>query len=511
MIKHFGLKDADGLTLIDLLPKLAGEKRGAQWTTKFVNSLPDSSFAYVSPDKKTRKLPYKDESGKVDLPHLRNALSRLDQTDGISDADKKTIRTKLENILKKQSSDVAPVDAPDKLELLQTGMWDTPYHGMFMITDDDLQAYVQNWNDGLRKGLPIDYEHDDDGGAAGWITSLYIAPSSKGDGSNALWGNVDWTPEASQQISDGVYKYFSPEFWPDCYPDPETGDLFDNVFIGGGLTNRPLFKNLTSVRATEQGKDDKKVLTANSVGSTIYLRKASQMNLKDIFAKLTNKEDLNDEEKAHVVEHKEELDDDQTKAATDAGILEATADGGDNDDGAGTNDDDNADDDKGGNNDDKGTAGDIEGDKQAKDTVAITGAELDKLKKQAADGAAALEMLHKKQASEKVKGWLFNEKDGGHFPLTMEKDVTSFYGSLTASQQTAFEKLVDKMPAATLFGVKGADSQVNAGSGAYEKLKVIAEDKIKASENKLGFAPAMKQARDENPELSEQYLAEVGA
>jgi len=67
----------------------------ATWTAKFVDDLPDSSFAVIMPggekdedDKTTprslRKLPYKDADGKVDLPHLRNAPSRLPQTKGVS-------------------------------------------------------------------------------------------------------------------------------------------------------------------------------------------------------------------------------------------------------------------------------------------------------------------------------------------------------------------------------------------------------------------------------------------
>lgn len=64
----------------------------AVWTTAFVNNLPDSAFLYVEPggdkdsDGKTvprslRHFPYKDPSGSVDLPHLRNALARIPQSD----------------------------------------------------------------------------------------------------------------------------------------------------------------------------------------------------------------------------------------------------------------------------------------------------------------------------------------------------------------------------------------------------------------------------------------------
>ena len=67
------------------------EIENAVWDTAYVNDLPDSCFAYISPggnkdkDGKTvprslRHLPYKDKGGKVDIPHLRNALARLPQT-----------------------------------------------------------------------------------------------------------------------------------------------------------------------------------------------------------------------------------------------------------------------------------------------------------------------------------------------------------------------------------------------------------------------------------------------
>ena len=71
----------------------------AEWTTEYINTLPNSSFAVIEPaylegkteDKNCRHLPFKDENGEVDLPHYRNALARVNQikpvTDSISEAD----------------------------------------------------------------------------------------------------------------------------------------------------------------------------------------------------------------------------------------------------------------------------------------------------------------------------------------------------------------------------------------------------------------------------------------
>lgn len=67
-----------------------GETR-ADWDTKYVNDLPDSAFAVIldggtkDGDGKTvprslRKFPHHDASGKLDEPHVRNALSRIPQS-----------------------------------------------------------------------------------------------------------------------------------------------------------------------------------------------------------------------------------------------------------------------------------------------------------------------------------------------------------------------------------------------------------------------------------------------
>jgi len=78
----------------------------AEWDVKYVNDLPDSSFAFIESggekdeEGKTvpralRHLPYKDAGGKVDLPHLRNALARLPQSTSLSPAEKAKAREKL--------------------------------------------------------------------------------------------------------------------------------------------------------------------------------------------------------------------------------------------------------------------------------------------------------------------------------------------------------------------------------------------------------------------------------
>jgi len=76
---------------VEALKAAAIELAKAQWTGAFINNLPDSSFLHVEAggkkdaDGKTeprslRHFPVKGADGKVDLPHLRNALARIPQS-----------------------------------------------------------------------------------------------------------------------------------------------------------------------------------------------------------------------------------------------------------------------------------------------------------------------------------------------------------------------------------------------------------------------------------------------
>lgn len=98
--------------LDDLLD--AFQETAAKWTTAYINKLPNSAFIIIEPayrqgktdNKNARHLPYKDDKGKVDLPHLRNAAARCGQlkpvTDSISQADlRKRACAKVQKLVKK--------------------------------------------------------------------------------------------------------------------------------------------------------------------------------------------------------------------------------------------------------------------------------------------------------------------------------------------------------------------------------------------------------------------------
>lgn len=85
------------------------------WSTADIDNLADSAFLYIEPggekdkDGKTtprslRHFPYKDASGAVDLPHLRNAIARIPQSSLPADLRDK-LQKKAEKLLAAQHSD----------------------------------------------------------------------------------------------------------------------------------------------------------------------------------------------------------------------------------------------------------------------------------------------------------------------------------------------------------------------------------------------------------------------
>jgi HK97 family phage prohead protease len=106
------------------VPGPEGEK--AVWSRAKINDLPDSAFFYIesggekdeegkTTPRSLRHFPYKDADGTVDLPHLRNAIGRIPQSNapGLTDAKKKSLQDKARGILEKAQGKAVD-DVPDE-------------------------------------------------------------------------------------------------------------------------------------------------------------------------------------------------------------------------------------------------------------------------------------------------------------------------------------------------------------------------------------------------------------
>jgi phage I-like protein len=149
------------------------------------------------------------------------------------------------------ASDVAQVDGKGLSWIEVMPIVENGQNGgqKFTITADDLASaadYIKSKPD----RIPVDYDHPDpaSGGstrAAGWFTgNAEIRGSS-------LWAEVKWTPDAVNEIRDGVFRFISPE-WTMQSKDEKSGlwTKFKQM-IAATLTNRPYFKDMAAVTARE--------------------------------------------------------------------------------------------------------------------------------------------------------------------------------------------------------------------------------------------------------------------
>lgn len=337
-----------------------GSVLAAVWSTSYVNDLPDSSFAYIekggekdaegkTTPRSLRHLPYKDKDGKVDLPHVRNALARLNQTQGIPAGEKAAIRTKLQNALRKENAKAADdlvlrttnviladdlgnaVDAalrqrmetddnglPTRVHLLRAGTFNTAKYGEVPIAASDLYEMKFNFERGLgmadegQTGIPIDFAHMSHLEAAGWIHGLDVLTTD--DGGTELWGtNVEWSDVGRDALLGKRYKDLSSDFYPAAFgewADPESGVTAKNVIVGAALTNRPLMTGNKPVIASEIEAEAEREADAIGVKTVIYVNatseiKETRMNLDQLRVKAA--EDLSGAEYKFVAEHQKDL------------------------------------------------------------------------------------------------------------------------------------------------------------------------------------------------------------
>ncbi len=382
-------------------------------------------------------------------------------------------------LFNESGSDVA---IPDEIQIVPTGKWDHPAYGEMEITSDDIAEFVRNFKDRVRLDLRITAGHDNgmSGGelpAIGWFKELIDR------GVNGLWAVVEWTQEGEQLLSDRAFKYFSPEFYQ-VYQDPETGEKRENVLVGGALTNSPYFKELTPVVSFSEPSIMKQFNTPT-------------MDIKEILSK--KPEDLTAEEKAHLVEHKDELNDEQ-KTAFESVI---PADGGEGEGGEGAGD--GAGD---GDGDGEGAAPVQASEKNKGKVITMSEAEVSALKKAANDGAKAFAEVEKMKLNAEVEKLTFSESNKEGRILPKQKDaVVAFMFSLDAKQRDQFRNIINTLPTKQIFGELGDGGSTAATSleGVGKEVKDAVQAEIKASEGKLDYASALTKVFAEKPDLKRRY------
>lgn len=395
----------------------------------------------------------------------------------------------------------------DELHVVPTGKWDHPAYGEMEITTADIKEFIANFKAKVRRDIPITAGHDNgmSGGelpAIGWFKELYDR------GVNGLYAVVEWTDEGKQYLSEGAFKYFSPEFYTD-YEDPETRSKHGHVLVGGALTNKPYFKELDPVSLVASFSEPSIMNQFNDNNS---------MNIEDILKK--DAKDVTAEEKTFLKSKESELTDEQKETAKDL-----LADEGGDEGGEGSGDDDDAgegagDDDDKGEDKEEGEKSASEKGKGGKKKIANEGkkivmseAEAMALRDAANNGQKAFDELEKMKLATSFDKLTFSETNKAGKFLSKQKDsVVSFMKSLSEKQRDQFTNIVNSMPkAADIFGEKGDGGSAGGSSDVAARVRTAAQEKVKASEGKMKYSDALKAVFSENPDLQKEYNESVEA
>lgn len=162
-----------------------------------------------------------------------------------------------------QLADAVPLEEiPSEVQLMRTCTFYHKQYGKVEITRRLFDEMVANHAKKVRGvDVMIDYAHDSDREAAGWIKDLSVreVQLSEGQIEHQLWATVDWTPRGRKTLSDKEFAYLSADFEPNYKDNENPTQTFGAVLLGAGLTNRPVIKRMNpAVQLSEFSETNQK-------------------------------------------------------------------------------------------------------------------------------------------------------------------------------------------------------------------------------------------------------------
>jgi len=366
------------------------------------------------------------------------------------------------------------------IEVLHAGEWEHPQYGMIKITSDDIDKFVNSFNNKARKvDIAVDQEHMPEKGAAGWYKSLKKVME---DGKTKLKATIEWTKLGQQLIKDGIFKYFSPEF-DFAYEDQESHETYENVLLGGALTNRPYFKSLAPVAFSENLYAGFTSLTNKEGGEEKMLTKEELKAKLVENAEFVLSDDASDEEKALFEEVKSDI------AKEAEGEEEENEEEEEEQEEEGEEEEEESEEEKA---------------KKMSEKFISKADHVKQMNEVKSQMGIVEKKLRFKEVQETVQGYTFSESNpnGTLLPKSAEK-ATAILMAVNSKVAKMFTEFVGELPAVSkkLFEEVGSGDGSNVpGSGKVRKEAQKLVEKGKAS----SYSEAVKILARTNPELFEK-------
>lgn len=155
----------------------------------------------------------------------------------------KPLKIKLSDLRPDQLfDDPANYSTSRNIQVLRVGNFQHPSMGQVKVTSEMLEHMVANFKARVRGiDIAVDYKHESDDIAAGWINDLFIVNDSE------LWATVNWTKQGLTKILDREFRYISADFALDYNSNENPEISFGPTLFGAALTNRPVVKRMAPV------------------------------------------------------------------------------------------------------------------------------------------------------------------------------------------------------------------------------------------------------------------------
>lgn len=150
-----------------------------------------------------------------------------------------------------------------KIQIMRVGEWNHPQCWKVVVTKDTIKDVVKNFKNRERWiDLAVDENHEWNHRSLARFKDLYQ------EGKDALFAVLKLTKKGAELLTEGAYKYFSPEI-VFSKTDEETWKIQKNLLLWGAFTNRPFFKNMQPMFANEAADTE----TSSDSSSSILLFK----------------------------------------------------------------------------------------------------------------------------------------------------------------------------------------------------------------------------------------------
>lgn len=177
------------------------------------------------------------------------------------------------------------------IQIMRKWTWEHSIYGTIDVNSQIIDM-VKAWFDDNKRwvDIAVDEDHDTNHKALGWFRKLYKK------GKDALYATIELTVAGADMLSKWYYKYFSPEIVFN-YTDEETGEYIPVILTGWAFTNRPFFKAMQPIMASEWDLDMHDNGDSNPSSYIFISTNTHMFEFAEMIAKLSQKERITKDEK----------------------------------------------------------------------------------------------------------------------------------------------------------------------------------------------------------------------